>query len=158
MRGCSGVAAGLLIVGLLVGCVTEGAPRNTVSAAATPAAAQIAVRPAPTDKPATQPPAARTALPEPRLSSEELDPRRLLRMRDGQLSNILGRPGFVRRDATARVWQYRTPACVLDLFLYDEAAGYRVVYYEFRPTNGDAVSVPDCFENLLLRGAATASS
>ena len=155
MRGRSGVPPGLLIVGLLVGCVTDGAPRSTVTP---PAAAQVTVRPAPTSKPAKQPPAARTALLKPGLSSEELDPRRLLRMRDGQVSDILGQPGFVRRDATARVWQYRTPACVLDLFLYDEAVGYRVVYYEFRPTNGDAVSVPDCFENLLLRRSATASS
>jgi hypothetical protein len=74
------------------------------------------------------------------------------------ISSLLGKPEFVRREADARVWQYRTPHCVLDLFLYDEAAEHRVIHYEFRPTTAGSDQIGDCFEQLLLRGADTPNS
>ena len=56
---------------------------------------------------------------------------------------------------SAQVWQYRRPACVLDLFLYeDEGAGQKVVYYEVRPLRHDASSLSDTAKRGLLCRAA----
>lgn len=144
----------------LAGCITGPGPVTSAAsrtAGAVSTAAILAPAPEPPEPGLARktPQAAPVA---PRLSREELNPDRLLRMRDGQVSDILGKPGFIRRDAEARVWQYRISACVLDLFLYDDAAEYRVIDYEFRGASGASVSAPDCFENLLLRRATTATS
>jgi hypothetical protein len=94
----------------------------------------------------------------PRLSETERNPKRLLHMNRRTISSLLGKPEFVRREATARVWQYRITHCVLDLFLYDEAAEHRVIHYEFRPTMAGSGPIDDCFEQLLLRGTNTPHS
>ncbi|MBM85406.1 MAG: hypothetical protein CMM47_05235 [Rhodospirillaceae bacterium] len=89
----------------------------------------------------------------------ERDPQRLLRMGGGKVTSILGTPKFVRREASARVWQYRTVSCVLNLYFYNEADGLRVVYYQFHSTEGAPVSSGACFESLLLgRGDGSVKS
>ena len=117
--------------------------------------------------PTVIPPATNQVVPEPlprpvvappRLSKTERDPERLLHMNRRAISRLLGKPEFVRREATARVWQYRITHCVLDLFLYDEAAEHRVIHYEFRPTMAGSGPIDDCFEQLLLRGTNTPHS
>ena len=55
----------------------------------------------------------------PDFSEKERDPQRLLDLGRHELASILGKPAFIRRDMSAEVWQYRTDACVLDLFLYN---------------------------------------
>ena len=59
------------------------------------------------------------------------------------LSSLLGQPGFMRRDAPAEIWQYKTLACTLDIFLYKDPIGpaYRVTHFEAR---GEAVTMKDC--------------
>ena len=48
---------------------------------------------------------------------------------DGQsLETLLGKPGLVRRDYPAEVWQYRSPSCVLDVYFYTDAAGVTVTH------------------------------
>ena len=94
----------------------------------------------------------------PPFSGGERDPARLLKMREEKLTQILGRPGIVRREASARVWQYRTPSCVLNLYLYNEMNVLRVVYYQFHPVRGASVSSADCFESLLGRAAESVKS
>lgn len=51
-----------------------------------------------------------------------------------EVEQLLGRPGLVRRESPAEIWQYQTTSCVLDVFLYDEAEGPRVTYVEARST------------------------
>ncbi|MGE4563100.1 MAG: hypothetical protein AAEC10_09200, partial [Rhodospirillales bacterium] len=36
------------------------------------------------------------------------------------LITLLGKPGFMRRDGPAEIWQYKTLACTLDVFLYKD--------------------------------------
>ena len=90
-------------------------------------------------------------------SRAELDPERLLNLPGGAVSDILGPPAFVRREAEARVWQYRAPECVLDLYLYDGEAGPRVTWYAARTLSLGPVSVAECFAALLRRGPAGAA-
>lgn len=49
-----------------------------------------------------------------------------------ELIALLGEPDFRRRDPPAELWQYRSPDCVLDVFLYGEGGRYRVVRSETR--------------------------
>ncbi|MEO9900043.1 hypothetical protein [Nisaea sp.] len=108
-------------------------------------------------------PASVASLPEPEskrapaFSDEERDPKRLLDLGQHDLSSILGKPAFVRRDMSAVVWQYRTDACVLDLFLYEHGRDLAVTYYEFRPRRDAEIVRDECFVNLLQRGVSRAA-
>ncbi len=76
------------------------------------------------------------------------DPEQLLGMTSDSLSDILGEPDVVRRDGGAEVWQYRSEACVLDLFLY---GGMKQVEHVDLRDRGDAteVMVRACFVRML---------
>lgn len=94
---------------------------------------------------------------EPSFSDQERDPSRLLDLGRTDLSSILGKPAFIRRDMSAEVWQYRTEACVLDLFLYELGQDLAVTYYEFRPRNNGDLVPDECFVRLLQRGVSRAA-
>lgn len=92
------------------------------------------------------------APPAPGFSAAERDPSRLLDLGRPDLSAILGKPSFVRRDMSAEVWQYRTELCVLDLFLYEINQSVAVTYYEFRSRREQEVARDECFVTLLRQG------
>ena len=48
------------------------------------------------------------------------------------LETLLGKPGLVRRDYPAEVWQYRNPSCVLDVYLYPDDERLTVTHAEAR--------------------------
>ncbi|MSO84373.1 MAG: hypothetical protein EXR02_01955 [Rhodospirillales bacterium] len=50
------------------------------------------------------------------------------------VADLLGEPQLKRRDPPAELWQYRAGPCILDLFLYADAAGSaaRVAHVEMR--------------------------
>lgn len=147
-------AFGVLMLMTLQACETPRPESSTTdqsgysTAAVAPSRIEV---PEETRKDAARPP------PKPSFSPEERDPKRLLRMSRRSLSSLLGKPQFVRREAEARVWQYRSKICVLDLFLYDVAATHQVVHYEFRPAKTLSGPTPGCFETLLTRAASVAS-
>jgi hypothetical protein len=151
----AGALSGVLLLIFLQACE---APRTDLEAGKTADHEVARIQPART----TPAPSRSTnpgALPaEPLFSNEDRDPRRLLEMSRQNLANLLGKPQFVRREARARVWQYRTEACVLDLFLYDVASRYEVIHYEFRAARGLAGPTSGCFEKLLTRAATLAKS
>lgn len=60
------------------------------------------------------------------------DPNRLKGLSPVQVKSVLGKPVFTRRDAPAEIWQYRSRACTLDLFLYDEGGSQTVAHYAVR--------------------------
>jgi hypothetical protein len=72
-----------------------------------------------------------------------------------QVSAVLGRPSFVRRDAPAEIWQYRVHACTLDLFLYESGGGQTVAHFAVR--SSQPISEQACFDEVLagLRGVPT---
>jgi hypothetical protein len=62
-------------------------------------------------------------------------PTALTQLTEQEISYLFGAPTVVRRDADARIWQYRGEACVLDVFFYKEAGrdnGYSVTHVDFR--------------------------
>ena len=137
-------------------------PQPTMAApAAATAKAPAQPEPAPRPRPAFEPGSARA----PQLEMPEVDrqnllvmsseglpgPERLLGMdRDG-VTALLGPPAFTRRDDPARVWQYGTRSCLLDVFLYQEKDALRVAHVEVRSRSVIAVSEKECFLGLLTR-------
>lgn len=52
---------------------------------------------------------------------------------DAQITEMLGKPQFLRQDSVAELWQYRGDSCVLHLFLYRNNDELRVRHAEVRP-------------------------
>lgn len=48
------------------------------------------------------------------------NPENLMKLTKQEISFIFGKPTFARKDAEARVWQYKTNNCVIDFYFYDE--------------------------------------
>jgi hypothetical protein len=89
--------------------------------AATPPALTAAPEPSGTPAAALQPAAAR--LP---------GMRKLTGLSADEVVALFGEPDFRRAEPPAELWQYRSADCVLDLFLYDDAGGFRVAHSETR--------------------------
>ncbi len=105
--------------------------------------------------PAAGPPIAAAATPVPLAPEKPAiddDPERLMGLGAGELTLMLGSPGFVRRDASAQLWRYRNKSCILDLFLYRNAGRpeFIVSHVEARLSKGGAAAKRDCFGALLL--------
>lgn len=66
----------------------------------------------------------------------------------GQLSALIGAPRWSRRESPAQVWQYQGASCVLDVYLYEEAEGPRVVYAEARSESRLPVTLSACLERI----------
>jgi hypothetical protein len=49
-----------------------------------------------------------------------------------KLEQWLGKPGMVRLDDPAQVWQYRSQGCVVDVYLYPSSDGMAVSHAEAR--------------------------
>ena len=77
------------------------------------------------------------------------DPGRLIGMGRDQVAGLLGPPSFRRRDDPALVWQYRSAACILDVFLYRKGAAYSVAHFEVRGVSVVEVDQNACFLGLL---------
>ncbi len=77
------------------------------------------------------------------------DPKRLIGLGPKDLAALIGAPRMVRREATARVWQYRAADCVLDVFLYREAGSDKVIYVEARRAGTDKIPARPCLNRLL---------
>jgi hypothetical protein len=52
-----------------------------------------------------------------------------------EVIGLFGEPDFRRTEPPAELWQYRSADCVLDLFLYSDPSGARVVHSETRQRN-----------------------
>ncbi len=78
-----------------------------------------------------------------------VDPRRIMGLTRAELSDLLGKPHFRRRDITAEIWQYRHAECILDVFLYESGDDYRVLHFEMRQGKAEAASQTRCLAALL---------
>ena len=100
--------------------------------------------------------------PAPPAAGPDPTPAQLVGLDASQLDRLLGPPDFKRSDGPAEIRQYRDAGCVLDVFLYaDAAAGkYKVTHVDGRDrtaTSGDAT--PACLAGLLhARRMRTAGS
>lgn len=55
---------------------------------------------------------------------------------------MLGQPDLRREEPPAEMWQYRTSDCVLSLFFYDDAGGYRLAHVEAWQRSLSASTMP----------------
>lgn len=66
----------------------------------------------------------------------------------------LGQPKFARADLDASIWQYKSTACVLNVFLYadlkDANAPARVLHFDARDVNGQNTDRAACLASLPL--------
>ncbi|MBL8712684.1 MAG: hypothetical protein JNM12_07275 [Alphaproteobacteria bacterium] len=46
------------------------------------------------------------------------NPAALTKLTEQEIGFLFGKPSMERRDADARIWQYKTPSCVMDVFFY----------------------------------------
>lgn len=99
------------------------------------AAATSRPGPQPAVRPAAEPPST-------------IDPARIVGLDRATLERLLGEPLLVRREAPAEVWQYRGADCVLDLFLYEEAGGPRVLYIEARTEAAEPAPAERCIGSI----------
>jgi len=62
------------------------------------------------------------------------DPKALMKLNNQEISYLFGKPTFSRKDADARVWQYKTNNCVIDVYFYEEGKGAQspVSYVDMR--------------------------
>ena len=81
----------------------------------------------------------------------------ILGLDSGAVRKLLGEPGLIRRDKPAEVWQYRTASCVLDVVLYDQASGSRVVYTEARTPTAEPTQADPCLSDVLTTRRSTTS-
>src|SRR6185437_16057487 len=51
-------------------------------------------------------------------------------LKPADVLSILGKPDLKRDEPPAELWQYRAADCVLNLFFYDDAGGYRLTHIE----------------------------
>jgi len=74
----------------------------------------------------------------------------------------LGSPDLVRREGPARVWQYATQSCVLDLYLYEAGDDFEVIHHALRGRREREPPEPGCYHALIerarLRAGPTASA
>ena len=101
-----------------------------------------ALPPVPEKAAANTPPPATAPGPAAKIST----PESVLGLRAPELEEYLGTPKLVRHDAPAEVWQYRSAACVLDVFLYQDkvTSGIRVKYAEARTAAAEPAQTDEC--------------
>lgn len=78
-------------------------------------------------------------------------PTQLVGLDAEQLDDLLGPADFMRSDGPAEIRQYRDSGCVLDLFLYADAASgrYRVSHVNARDRQAAGVAEQACIAGLL---------
>ena len=77
-----------------------------------------------------------------------------------EIAELLGEPGFKRRDPPAELWRYRAGTCMLDLFLYaDRGNRLTVAHAEIRPvppvggrTEEREISSAECLKRIRSGG------
>jgi hypothetical protein len=106
LRGkAAAVAAAIAIAGALSACAAPGSSATSTTAAAPPS----------------------SAVPD---SAHAPDLNKLAGLKPAEVLSMLGTPDLKRVEPPAELWQYRAADCVLNLFFYDEAGGYRLTHIE----------------------------
>jgi hypothetical protein len=80
----------------------------------------------------------RAAVPALRAASE------LVGLDSTTIEQRLGTPVLRRRDAPAELWQYRSPLCVMDVFLYSDGRSFKVMHVELHSRSVEQVQAPTC--------------
>lgn len=74
---------------------------------------------------------------------------RLLGLDNDDLFDLIGSPSLEREEPPATIWQYRTPSCVVDIFLYADGGENQVDHVEVRGRESNEVDEPKCFAAII---------
>jgi hypothetical protein len=150
-----GLIVAVVLVASLGACQSPPAAQNPPPAkVAAPTAA--APTPKPVIKDRVKPPEITRLAPAPQPKPKPPpDPTELVGSNTAQLERRLGKPTLTHGYGDARVWQYTSPHCVIDFFLYRSDQGYKVTHIDSRARRGDAPAAPDCYKTLLDQAART---
>ncbi len=153
------LTAFVTVTALLGACGTSTTQVRTPVAkpASQPVVSEIQPKPADAAKPQAdssvtrpppQPSPPEVAVAPPRVDLPE--PEQLIGLSLGKIEGLLGTPVFRRRDPPAELWQYSSPRCFFDLFLYRTKASpeYRVTHIEARGRTIDKIPLRECFMSL----------
>lgn len=77
------------------------------------------------------------------------DPDKVMGLGREEIQALLGKPGLVRREAPAEVWQYQSRGCVLDIFLYEQSTELAVVYVEARDGQAATAATGPCLGSVM---------
>lgn len=84
------------------------------------------------------------------------DSENLYQLSHYEAQSVFGTSEFIRRDDPTVIWQYRTDACVLDIYFRAQNPGAlgKIVHYEMRSRrDGDALDDGDCMASLLKKNS-----
>ena len=71
-----------------------------------------------------------------------------------QIRLAFGAPQFVRKDGSAEIWRYDTPACKAFFFLYPNGGSLAVRHVETLPHGANQAADSTCLEGLIARAKA----
>ena len=145
-----------LLIGGLSACRFD--PELGFVTSAEPANEQQAASDAGPDELAPVPPAAASSP----VATVALDPHWPLERTGEEIRQVLGSPQFVRDDALAQLWRYRTENCILNLFLFPDAERVRATHAMYLQPSLEPL--PDrgarnrCLSDLVRQAAAGAGT
>ena len=74
---------------------------------------------------------------------------RLLGLDDQEITELLGKPKFERNEPPARIWQYQSNECFVDLFLFSQDGDITVDHVEVRGKQVEKIDEKVCFASIL---------
>ena len=76
---------------------------------------------------------------------------RLVSIDGNSVIKLMGLPEFERAEPPAKIWQYRTSACVVDVFLYYNDGGFVVEHVDLRGREHGRAEVDErlCFASII---------
>ena len=79
---------------------------------------------------------------------------RLLGLRPADIKQLLGPAAFVRWEGRAQLAQYKSSACVFDVYFYEPepGRGYQARHLSARTSSGESYDLGACLQTLLRTG------
>ncbi|MBT4939740.1 MAG: hypothetical protein HON14_11445 [Rhodospirillaceae bacterium] len=74
---------------------------------------------------------------------------RLLGLEGDEINELLGKPKFERDEPPAKIWQFQSNVCFVDLFLFTEDGKLTVDHVEIRGKKVEKVDEKACFASIL---------
>ena len=74
---------------------------------------------------------------------------RLVGMDGAEIIRLMGLPDFRRLEPPARIWQYRTKLCIVNIFLYEIDQMVAAEYVESLGPNNTSIDEDECFRGIL---------
>jgi hypothetical protein len=75
-------------------------------------------------------------------------------LHEADLRASYGQPAFVRKDGTAQIWRFDTPACKAFFFLYSRDGDTAVWHVETAPRGSSIAADENCLSALRARAAS----